>query len=212
MPDSKDIPTLRQRQSQIDHPLLGTIRLPSIDTFESMHDRLNDRFYHELAEYEFVRRLFREVRLVVTNTGEVPATDVRIEIAVPTDIGIVVIDPSDVPQIPERRTSLLVSRPLDNFKIRPALRHAGYVDIDRNDHRFLIEVDCASLQPGRRVWSDSFLIGIGNKGETVIEGRLFASNLPKPVDFSLTISADVSRRAMTVDELLSLGKPTRDKN
>jgi Putative DNA-binding domain len=84
MPGPQDISNVRQRRSQIDHPLLGTICRPSLNTFESGHDRPNDRFYHEFAEYQFVRRLFREVRPVVKNTGEIPAMDVRIEMAVPT--------------------------------------------------------------------------------------------------------------------------------
>jgi hypothetical protein len=48
----------------------------------------NANYYRELAEYEFMTRLCREVRLKVKNIGEVAAHNVRVELVVPTRIGL----------------------------------------------------------------------------------------------------------------------------
>ena len=59
MPDPEEIPRLAARRpSGLD---LSSIRM--------LHDTvLNKVFYHEFAYYESVKRLFRPIRLVVTNT------------------------------------------------------------------------------------------------------------------------------------------------
>ena len=84
------------------------------------------------------------------------------------------------------------------------------MDIDENEHRYKVEVDCGTLQPGRQVWSDEFYIGIRGNGEVELAGRLLAGNLPDPQDFTLTIEADVSETEMAVDELVSLLDPGKD--
>jgi hypothetical protein len=48
----------------------------------------NSNYYRELAEYEFLTRLCRAARLTVKNVGVVPANNVRVELVVPTGIGI----------------------------------------------------------------------------------------------------------------------------
>ena len=41
--------------------------------------------------------------------------------------------------------------------IRPAFRREpGEVVIEKNNERFRVSIDCGSLQPGRRVWSEVF--------------------------------------------------------
>jgi hypothetical protein len=211
MPEPKDIPALEEPSNDIHHPLLGHIHIPRPSAFDP-HERLNGRYYHDLAEYEFCKRLFRKVRLVVSNTGDVPASDVRIEMIVPAKQGVVIMRPSRFPAVPKRRTSVLDMPALRDIRLRPAFRSAGDVDIDENEHRYKVEVDCGSLQPGRRVWSDGFYIGIGGSGQVQLAGRLLAGNLRDPQEFTLTIDADVSEKDMTVDELMSLTDPADDED
>lgn len=211
MPEPKDIPALEEPSNDVHHTLLGHIQIPRPSTF-NLHDRLNDRYFFELANYESYRRLFRKVRLVVSNPGDVPATDVRIEMSVPTKQGIVVMWPSKFPEVPKRRVDRLMVASLRNVHFRRPFRSSGEVDIDENEHRFKVEVDCGSLQPGRQVWTDEFYIGIGGSGEIELGGRLLAGNLPDPQDFTLTIDADVSVKDMTVEDLMSLPDPVDDED
>jgi len=45
----------------------------------------NRDYFRELAEYEFTRRLFRPVRLILRNVGHVAATNVRAELRIPVN-------------------------------------------------------------------------------------------------------------------------------
>jgi hypothetical protein len=170
MPEPKDIPGPEEPSSDIHHPLLGHIHIPGPLTFD-LHERLNERYYYDLAEYEFCRRLFRKVRLVVSNTGDVPASDVRVEMTVPTKQGIVILRSSKFPDVPKRRVDRITVAAMRDMRLRPAFRSPGDVDIDENEHRYKVEVDCGTLQPGRRVWSDEFHIGIGASGRAYWPSR-----------------------------------------
>jgi hypothetical protein len=169
-------------------------------------NRLNVNYYRELANYEFTRRLFRPVRLVVKNIGQVAANDVRTELTIPCNHGVVVVDPSDLPKPPKKRVSLFE---MPAFKsMRTAfVRNPGEVKIDKNDDRFKIEIDCGDLQPGRRVWSGVFFMGKGVTGELTIPGEIFAENLSQPKSFTLTVSATVKKSRMDVSDLRSLPVP-----
>lgn len=205
MPESKDIPLLDDQPTPVRLPGGQSFHIPNLSNFDPMN-RLNENYYHELANYEFVRRLVKEIRLVVANTGDVPATDVRLEIAAPVGKGFRIVDESKIPGPPERRTSVVPSAAMNSLRLRPAFRHAGYVEIDENDQQVKVEIDCGNLQPGRKVWTDSFHLGIGRSGEIELKGHIFAANLTKPQEFSLKINADIQRTSMRLDELYTLVK------
>ena len=200
MPAMEKIPDLsRSRQP---HPF--GIDLSAIQ-FDPMN-RSNGNFFRELANFEFARRLFRPIRLVVRNVGQVAANNVRAEMAVPTNIGVLVKGASDIADPPERRINFMSASALQ--AIKPVFRRApGEVEITENDERFRVEIDCGDLQPGRRVWSDIFYIGKKASGELSLCGLVFTDNLPQPKDFTLTVSVKMTKTAMTVDELCSLPDP-----
>ncbi len=155
-----------------------------------MHQH-NANYYHELAEYELLTRLCRPVRLLVKNIGEVSANNVRLELVIPTGSGLLAVD--ELPPKPAKKEPV-GARAMRG--IRPVHRRSpGEVDIDKNDDRFRIEIDCRDLQPGRRVWSDTFYIGAGQTGEYPITGHVFADNIPTPQEFTLTVAAEVADRA-----------------
>lgn len=149
------------------------------------------------------------MRLVVSNTGDVPASEVRLEINVPAKQGVLVVNASEIPNVPKRRESAFGVDP-NLFNVRRAIRHAGDVEIDKNDHRMKIEIDCGILQPGRRVWTDTFWLGVGHTGDFALSGLLFASNLSEPQEFTLTINATVSQTTMTVKQLVALDDPVEE--
>lgn len=204
MPESDEIPTLSDRPAPIRLPGGQTFHIPSVSSFDP-HDRLNSRFYHELSNYVFFHKLFKKIRLVVLNSGDAPATDVRLEISVQKGQGFGIVDWPEVPKAPKRRDSFLAFSAIEKMKLRPVFRHAGDVDIEKNEHETKVEIECGNLQPGRKVWTDAFYLGIGQSGEVQITGSVFAANLPQPKTFSLSIKADVQQTTMTVDELVSLG-------
>ena len=160
----------------------------------------NDNFFRELAEFMYTRKLFRPIRLVVRNVGQVAASNVRAELTVPKNIGVTVMDEFKLPDPPKRRAD-----PLGNSALKGMgntfRRHPGKVVINENTERFQVEIDCGDLQPGRQVWSDIFYIGKEVSGDLSLGGLVFADNLPQPKDFTLTASVTVAKTAITVDEL-----------
>ncbi|MBZ5625016.1 MAG: ATP-binding protein [Acidobacteriia bacterium] len=172
MPARKDIPKPADPEQQ--YPFGISMRDPM-----RTH---NGNYYRELAEYEFLTRLCRAVRITVKNVGEVAANNVRMELAVPMGSGILPL--LDLPEKPARKW--MMGRPLPHG-MRPVFRRdPGDVNIDQNNDRFRIEIDCKDLQPGRRIWSDKFYIGAATTGEYPINGEVLADNLPTPQPFTLT--------------------------
>lgn len=204
MPEPEMIPKLHERPSTIRLPGGGMLRLPELAT-TSLQSRLNENYYSDLANYLFLRKLVRQVRLVVTNTGGIPASEVRVEFCVTNGLGLGILEDREIPKVPKQRYDLLEMPQFDDLKLRPAIRDAGYTDIVKNDVQTKVEIDCGNLQPGRKVWTDAFWIGVGQSGEANLSGLLYASNLRQPHEFSLSINANVSRTKLTVEELITLG-------
>lgn len=191
MPALKEIPDLATPGGQ--NPF-------GIDLADPL-DRVNSDYFRERANFEFVHRLFRPVRLMVENTGRIAADNVRIEVTVPKNIGVMVLD--ELPDPPKERGDFFNSTVFKS--IRPAFRRdPGAVSIDENEERFRVEIDCGHLQPGRRVMSEVFNIGKGSSGSVSLAGVAFADKLPQPKEFELTVSAEVQRTKMSVAELCAL--------
>jgi schlafen family protein len=202
MPPRKSIPDLEPVREA--HPT-GWLSVASISSLYGEH--LNRDYYRELASYESARRLFRPLRLVVRNVGHVAANSVRAELTIRADAGARAIYPWTLPHAPSRQPGWLADyRRLG--QVQPALHHPGDVTIDRNDERTRIVIDCGNLQPGRRVWSEVFCIGKGASGDISLVGQVYADNLPRPKDFTLTISVTVARTRVTVADLMSLPDPS----
>jgi hypothetical protein len=210
MPNFNEIPLLDDRPKVLQLPGGRSFQMPSLSDFDPM-SRLNEDFYHELANFEFLRRLAKETRLVITNTGDIPANDVQIEIIIPKGNGIAVLDSTDIPAKPTKREDRVSQALLKKLKPNPAFRKPGYVEIETNDDRMKIHVNCGNLQPGRKVWTESFFVGTTKSGEVAINGQLYAANLSKPQEFSLGILADILQTAMTLDELVALGDTNDDE-
>jgi hypothetical protein len=185
LPEVKDLPRLADRHQG---PL--GIRTDYLR-------QTNTGYYDELAEYEFMKRLCRPVRLVMKNNGDVAANNVRVELVVPMSCGL--LPAEELPGKPKKE-EMAGERAMRG--IRPMHRRdPGDVHIDRNDERFRIEIDCQDLQPGRRVWSDKFYIGAAETGDYQIHGHVFSDNLPMPQVFTLTVTAEVTQSTLTVEEL-----------
>lgn len=169
-------------------------------------NRQNPDYLRELADFEFVRRLYRPVRLVVRNVGDVAAKNVRCELTTRADIDVRVIDAADRPDAPKPRGSARDSAAIKGIK--PLSQGTpGDVAITKDDERYVIEIECRDLQPGRRVWSDVFYVGKEESGEVELAGRILAENLAQPKEFMLTISAKISRPSLTVNDLRDLPEP-----
>jgi len=161
-----------------------------------------------MANYEFVRRLFRPVRLLITNVGQIASKGVRAELIIPDGNGVVPMFESKLPAMPKRSEYLLTMPALEG--IRPVICHPGDVRIDQNQERFKLEIECGDLQPGRRIWSEVFYIGKAKDGEVLLNGLIYSDHLPQPKEFSLSISGEVRRSKLTAKELIELADQMKE--
>lgn len=195
MPPIEEIPDLVAQKQQ---NILGI----GLHVFEDLTNRLNPDYFRKLAEFEFARRLFRPVRLLVKNVGQVAASNVQCEIEIPVGIGVHVM--SDLPVAP-RQSSFLLREPVLKGIMPTFRRNPGDVTIDKNDERYRVEIDCSDLQPGRWVWSEVFYLGKRDSGELELVGKIYAANLSEPKDFTLRIVVNISSTIMPLSELQRLG-------
>jgi len=210
MPESDDIPKLTYKPSVIQLPNGKSRTIPSKGSY-GITERLNEDYYHELANFEFARRLFKPIRIVVTNTSTNPATDVRLEVAVNKGVGLAFFDSSDRPEIPDRREQPFSVNVIGKNKPLHALRMPGHVDIESNEQQMKMVINCGSLQPGRKVWTEAFDLAIARSGNYEIKGYVFAANLPAPVEFCLKIDATIDNMSLSLDELIGLGSEDDDE-
>ena len=115
-----------------------------------------------------------------------------------------VLDSSDVPERPSQRTFPYNVASLP--KIRPVHRNPGGVDIDRDKHHCQINIECGNLQPGRKAWSEMFFLGVVAREPMSLSGWLFAGNKSQPYECTLSVSARVARRSISVKELVTLAE------
>ncbi|NJD92188.1 MAG: ATP-binding protein [Geobacter sp.] len=196
MPKAEDIPDLLPPRNQ--HPFgLGI-------AYEDPMCPTNRDYFRDIAGFEFSRRLYRPVRLVLANIGKVAANNVRVEMTVSTNCGIVVTSESKLPDRPKQRHNRLDSPAFRALKPVNLGKKPGEVTISRDYDQFKITIDCSHLQPGRRVWSDTFFIGRRKSGDVALSGFVFADNLPQPQEFALVAAIAVTETVLSIDELCAL--------
>lgn len=167
--------------------------------------RANFDFFREIARHEFMYRFFRPVRFAVQNVSRIAANDVRVEM-LSSDSDLAQFRPiGDMPSEPNRYHNYLdpmVSRSIASV----ARKNAGEVSITPKGSGFELVFECGNLQPGRRILSDIVYVGMKGSGSLSMVTRVYAANLPQPMDSSLSISIQVKETTMSVGELTLLGR------
>jgi hypothetical protein len=167
--------------------------------------RTNHQYYRELAHYIYVCKLFRPVRLSISNVGRVAARNVRVEFSVNSLMQIEMLQKENLPQMPKKQSL----GPELNLNRMRFTKTPGNVCINQTTDQLTIEIDCGDLQPGRRIFSDVFYIGKKTENCDKIVGAVYADNLPCPSELNLTISASLSKSSLTVEDLMSWGECDR---
>lgn len=165
----------------------------------------NKNFYRELSEYEFLRRLYKPVRLSIKNISPQPAKHVRIEIELQNIAAIHAIKNSDLPRPPRIQQDSLDF--ITDINPHPAIKFPGYTRITGSNEHSFIEIDCQDIQPGRIIYSEQFLVGIGKSSELKVSGTIYSDSMPKPQQFTLQFNAEVSQTSISVEELCDMDEP-----
>lgn len=153
------------------------------------YERANPDFYRDVATWAAFSNLYRQVRLVIENTGPSPAEDVRVEIEVDESAGVSlqehqVDDPVRMRTVGDVNPSIFRN-------MRGPRKEPGDIQIIEFKGGARLEVDCGKMQPSRRVWSEKFYVAVRESGQTALSGRIFAATLKQPMPFELTIDAAI---------------------
>lgn len=170
----------------------------------------NQHYYRAFAEYVALNGFVKPARLVVSNVGPIAATDVRLELRLDADAGLLLLDSGDAPRRPARQSSIYDA--VVPAGLRPLRREPGDVEIEKRKHHTTLTMECGNLQPGRQVWSETFFVGIAAQEPKAFSGHVLAGNLSAPQAFSLTLGAVVSQRELSVAELLALADDADDED
>jgi hypothetical protein len=161
----------------------------------------NENYFRDFCDYIAFASAYQKIRLLIENTGTTAAQAVRIEIDANKTAQVALADRA--PDRPRRFWSVLAhSDALAH--IRASIPTPGDLEVIDSGPAFRAEIECGNMQPGRRIWSDSFYIAAGQSGRVELAGRVFASNLARPAEFSLAIDATIDVTKVPVKEIYRL--------
>lgn len=159
----------------------------------------NTEFYQEYAAYLREVMGVAPVNIAAINESGVLADDVRIEFSVEQIEGLRIVESLPSAPTPNR---LLTDF---NFKHRPLL-HGPDFSVHTKSKTFDVVGSFGKIQPkGKVSVAAALYIGAKTTSAVLITGRIFADNLPDPIDFNLSIKINVAHRELTVDELVGGG-------
>lgn len=120
------------------------------------------------------------------NSAPVTATAMRVEITCETEEGVQILDEWTRPKEPR------------GILQRPILPISSNISVSKYDRSYLVEVEIGRLQPKAEYWTDAGLY-VGARVPSVIDmvAKVFADNLPKPLEFPLRVTVRTDEKAYT---------------
>ncbi len=203
------IPTKKQIEDCVNdlrrrnRPESGSAALSSM-LFENNYNRnkysVERLFYFmDLAEYLKRTSFLDGIHLVISNIGAVTANDVQVEIEVK--------DPQKIFYFKDE--CFLPEKPKDpfpfNFNI-PSFnqyqeKRSFY--IEKNLENWHISTSFQKVLPKQTLWTDRRLfVGASESTKLILPVKVFAANLPKPMEFEFTMAFEVSQNTLTLQELV----------
>ncbi len=111
MPEKNSIPDLSDQQNQ--NPF--EIGIPRLSDFMI---NINKDYFRELADYKSNQCWFKPVRLVITNVGHLAAKKILVEVTVPIESGVILLDQDDMPA-PPKCIMIFLTLPLSKVMCSP---------------------------------------------------------------------------------------------
>jgi hypothetical protein len=165
------------------------------------HDSTSNRsYYRDIAAYVVDKRGLHELTIQVENHSDITAHDVTMQICV-EDRGRTLrfMDQEAVPDAPS--TDFLYSL----AGIGMGVGYHGY-GTRRLPDSWVIDYSVGKIQPQADAQIPGLYVGAGRHCRITLACRLFADNLPTPLQQDLHVAVAVSRSVMSLEELLSKAK------
>lgn len=171
-----------------------------------MFRETNPEYYRQVAVYCHRHINFQPMQLAVVNGGEVLAEDVRLELCLPGNQGLELLEDWEMEEeFPEKEHDRMpsLSAAMRTANIQPANRYDGVATIIKDSTRPVLEVEYRKVQPGRTVLTDKFYVACSESGTVVLAGKVFSKNLPQPVAVELTLKYSVAVERVERDRFLA---------
>ncbi len=153
----------------------------------------------DLLNYAFDLHSHAPLSLRVQNTGTVNAEGVRVELRVPAVDGLRFYRQSDAPEKPRGGLMDLV-----------AIERAGFDDVSvtREGADWLLTFDFETIQPKAIAWTrEPFFVSARQTFSGECSGRIFADDLPDPVEFKLMLEVRAETKTFSPIDLDRLRVP-----
>jgi hypothetical protein len=126
------------------------------------------------------------------NVGTVNASNVRVEVRIPKLMdGLVVTSGHRRPR-----------RPRGVMDIALGSLETPSIDVHRESEEFVMTLDLGTLQPKVEYWERrDFIVSALESCELPTRVRIFADDLPNPLEVTLTLNIKVDSRIYTEEEL-----------
>ena len=171
-------------------------------SLSSLSLMINSDFYKEFAGYLFYTSLFQPASLVVFNDSEILAQNVKVQFAQAKLDKFQILDSSDYPTKPR-----YAGIPMPHVKpIRNELIRASVDDVGNN---WEVSLEMGNIQPGAKVWSDTFYVGASLPYELELIAVVYADNI-KPFKVNLNLSLKPQRNEVSLNELIDVANKSRE--
>jgi hypothetical protein len=160
----------------------------------NMFHKANTDFYRDAASFAHHQTNFHLVRFALTNTGEVSAEHIRIEITLPADGMEILGEGERETQFPEKDYDTLAgfrSGRMSAMAIRSLQPTDGHLELVADVGTRFIQIEYQRVQPGRTVMTDKVFVASAQSGMTTLKARVYSQNLPQPIEVELKIDFDV---------------------
>lgn len=165
---------------------------PYFSTLSSMPNR---EYYRELVEHTTFINLAKPHSFAIENTSGTTAEDVRLAITIddPNET-LALFDDEDVPPAPDTRSTMVTIRHL-----RQPVQHDLHVR--RTGDEWQITASFGKIQPRATAYLRSRVhIGAYQPVTSSITARLYADNLPAPIEVPLHLAISSTERTITLDD------------
>lgn len=177
--------------------------MPSVDNFRSSYASIlgvrgmDEDYYQRVINYTYKENVLSFQGLCVRNTSGTAAQDVLLKCRIPKTNGLKLYDGDDRPELPHKYGYIPPIRSIvDQLAKRPDPHVASYPD------HWEIGIQFGTILPRETVWTtDVLLVGATRELRVDFPFELYASNLPTPLPFPLSIEFNPAVRAMTHADL-----------
>lgn len=176
----------------LDKAVYSWQRLPPLSaTFQEMYPTRE-----EWMEYMKENALFAGVSYWAQNIGISNASNVRVEIRIAKKDGVIIESGYKRPRKPRGRLDIRA-----DFREPPTI----WVQDEGNDHIMLLEL--GTLQPKAEFWVEGdFIVTASSNCEIPVRVRIFADDLPNPLESVLTLKVKVESRVYTTEDMIAATK------